>query len=149
MSSPIAYLILAAVQAPAVGITFTNTVPPQAPPMVLPPQSVPPAAIPAPGMLRGPQEHIPPQRYFSPAGDDYPAAAEGTGAQGTVRFTLTIDPSGRVVGCTIVHSSGSAVLDAATCNIMHRRARYTPAMDSNGNPVAGTITQDVVWKAPR
>jgi periplasmic protein TonB len=148
--SPFAYLILAAAQAPAPGVTFSNTVPPPAAPaLVLPPHSVPPAAIQATGTLTGPREQIPPQRYFSPAGDDYPAAAEGTGAHGTVRFTLTIDPSGRVVGCTIVHSSGSAVLDEATCKIMTRRARYTPAMDSNGQPVAGTITQDVVWKAPR
>jgi hypothetical protein len=36
----------------------------------------------------------------------------------------------------------------ATCNIMRRRARYRPAMDSNGNPVAGTIVQQIEWKAP-
>ena len=142
----IAYLILAAAQ----GVTFSNTVPPPpAPSLVLPPQSIPPGAIKATGLLTGPRERIPAQRYLSPGGDDYPAAAIGSHVEGPVRFTLTIDPSGRVVGCSIVHSSGSAVLDAATCNIMRRRARFTPAMDTNGNPVAGTITQDIIWKAPR
>ena len=63
-------------------------------------------------------------------------------------FVLTIDPSGRVIGCNITQSSGSPVLDAATCNIMRRRARYTPAMDSNGNPTAGTIEQQIEWNVP-
>jgi protein TonB len=140
----IAYLILAAAQ----GVTFTNTVPPPAaPPLVLPPQSLPPGAIQATGIMTGPRERGSAQSYISP--DDYPAAALGSRAEGPVRFTLTIDPGGRVVGCTIVRSSGSATLDAATCGIMHRRARFTPAMDSNGNPVTGTIIQEIVWKLPR
>jgi protein TonB len=134
------FLLFAAVPP---GIAVTNTAPP---PVVLPPQSLPPAAIQPPVVLQGPQERGSTQSYISP--DDYPAAALGSGAQGIVRFTLTIDPSGRVVGCNITHSSGSSVLDMATCQIMRRRARYTPARDSNGNPVAGTIEQQVEWKAP-
>ena len=145
MLKPIAYLILAAAQ----GVTFSNSVPPQAPPLVLPPQSLPPGAIQATGTLSGPRQKMPAQRFISPGGEDYPAAAIGSGAEGTVRFTLTVDPNGGVVGCSIVHSSGSSVLDQATCRLMMRRARFTPALDSNGNPVAGTITQDVVWKSPR
>lgn len=39
------------------------------------------------------------------------------------------------------------MLDRATCQLIHRRARYTPAMDSNGNPAVGTIEQEIVWKA--
>lgn len=116
------------------------------PPLVLPPQSVPPAAMQPPGIVRGPQERGTTQSYISP--DDYPAAAAGTGARGIVDFTLTIGPDGRVIGCNINKSSGSSALDAATCNIIHRRARYTPAMDSNGNPAVGTIEQQIEWKAP-
>ncbi len=96
--------------------------------------------------VRGPQERGTIQSYFST--DDYPAEARGTGAQGLVRFTLTIDPGGRVIGCTITQSSGSAVLDDATCRIMQRRARYTPAMDDNGSPTTGTIEQEITWKVP-
>ncbi len=139
----IPYLIFAALQ----GVAFSNS--PVPPAIVLPPQSVPPAAIQAIGTLSGPRKRIPAQSYISLGGEDYPVAALGARAEGTVRFTLTVDPGGRVVGCTVVHSSGSSVLDQATCNIMRRRARYTPAMDSNGNPVAGTITEAIVWKYPR
>jgi len=136
-----AYLMFLAAVPP--GIAVTNTAPP---PVVLPPQSLPPEAFHPPSVVRGPQERGTTQSYVSP--DDYPAAAVGTGAHGIVRFVLTIDPSGRVIGCNITQSSGSPVLDAATCNIMRRRARYTPAMDSNGNPTAGTIEQQIEWNVP-
>ena len=116
-----------------------------APPLVLPPQSVPPAAMQPPTILREPQERMPAPRYVSP--DDYPAAAVGSGARGIVGFTLTVSPDGRVIGCNITRSSEWAILDAATCNLMRRRARYTPAMDSSGNPVVGTIAQEIEWKA--
>lgn len=135
-----AYLMLLAAVPP--GIAVTNT----APPVVLPPQSLPPGAIQPPLVVRRPQERGTTQSYVSP--DDYPAAALGTGAHGIVRFILTIGPDGRVIGCNITKSSGSSVLDAATCNIMHRRARYTPAVDSTGNPTVGTIAQQIEWKAP-
>src|SRR5690242_7849595 len=140
-----AYLLFLAAVPP--GIAVVNTVPPQPPgQIILPPQSLPPAAIQPPRVVRGPQERFEASRYFSI--DDYPAAAVGTGAHGLVRFTLTIGPDGRVIGCNITKSSGSSVLNMATCNIMRRRARYTPAMDSNGSPVVGTIEQQIEWKAP-
>lgn len=144
MSSPVAFLILAAAAVPP-NVTFGNSAPPQ-PALVLPPQSVPPPAMQPPHTVSGPQERGSTQSYISR--DDYPAEAVGTRAQGTVRFTLTIGPDGRVIGCAISQSSGSEVLDRATCNIISRRARYTPARDSNGNPVAGTIDQQIVWKLP-
>ena len=138
----IAYLLFAAA---AQGAAVSNS--PVPPATVIPPQSVPPAAMQPPGqMIRGPQERGTAQSYFST--DDYPAAARGSSAQGKVSFMLTIDPSGRVVGCVITRSSGSGVLDAATCRIMQRRARYTPATDATGMPTSGTIEQEMVWKRP-
>ena len=115
------------------------------PPLVLPPQSVPPAAMQPPGIVRGPQERGTTQSYISP--DDYPAAAAGTGARGIVDFTLTIGPDGRVIGCNINKSSGSSALDAATCNILKRRAKFTPARDSNGQPTTDTVTTPpITWR---
>jgi hypothetical protein len=31
---------------------------------------------------------------------------------------------------------------------MRRRARFTPAMDSNGNPAAGTVDDQIAWHLP-
>ena len=72
--------------------------------------------------------------------DDYPASALSAGAEGTVRASLTIGPDGRVASCNVTQSSGNGSLDSATCNILRRRAKFTPAKDSNGQPVSDTIT---------
>ena len=45
-------------------------------------------------------------------------------------------------------SSGSTALDNATCNIIRRRARYTPAQDQAGNPVAGSDSTRIRWELP-
>ena len=74
------------------------------------------------------------------SGDDYPASAQAAGAEGTAQASLTIGPDGRVTGCNIIRSAGNSALDQATCNILRRRAKFTPARDQNGQPVTDTIT---------
>ncbi len=79
--------------------------------------------------------------------DDYPAAAQAAGAEGTAQASLTIGPDGRVSGCSITRSSGNGSLDAATCSILRRRAKFTPARDSNGNATSDTITTPpITWR---
>ena len=72
--------------------------------------------------------------------DDYPASAASAGAEGTAQATLTVGPDGRVTGCNLIRSTGNSALDSATCNILRRRAKFTPARDSNGNPTSDTVT---------
>jgi protein TonB len=72
--------------------------------------------------------------------DDYPASAQAAGAEGTAQAQLTIGTDGRVVGCNLIKSTGNGALDSATCNILRRRAKFTPARDSNGNPTTDTYT---------
>lgn len=67
---------------------------------------------------------------------------------GVARFRLDISASGQVTGCTITASSGHAELDAATCALITRRAKFKPARDGNGDAVAGTFTNAVEWKIP-
>ena len=79
--------------------------------------------------------------------DDYPATALQNGEEGTVQARLQVDPQGRVSGCSIIRSSGHASLDDATCNILRKRARFTPARDAHGNAVADSVvTPAVVWR---
>jgi protein TonB len=79
--------------------------------------------------------------------DDYPADAQHKGEEGTVQAALSIDASGRVTNCTIVRSSTYASLDDATCRILQRRARFRPARDAAGNPVADRIVAPpVTWR---
>ena len=79
--------------------------------------------------------------------DDYPASAQAAGAEGTSQAQITIGPDGRVVGCNIIRSAGNGALDAATCNIIRRRAKFTPARDSNGNATTDSITTPpITWR---
>jgi TonB family protein len=79
--------------------------------------------------------------------DDYPADALRKKEEGTARAKLTVGTDGRVKDCAIVESSNSPALDAATCNILVRRAKFTPARDSNGNPVEDTyVTPPISWR---
>jgi protein TonB len=81
------------------------------------------------------------------SGDDYPASAQASGAEGTARATLTIGTDGRVVSCNITQSTGNGALDAATCNILRRRAKFIPARDSNGQPTTDTVqTPPIRWQ---
>jgi periplasmic protein TonB len=123
-------ILLLSAQAPA-----ATTAPP---PLVMPP---PPALTgPRAEIVREPEARQPIETLFSPY--DYPAA--GDGVRGVVSVVLTIDPGGRVVSCGIQQSSSNE-LSRATCNILRRRARFTPATDALGNPVIGTVKAQVDW----
>jgi len=133
---------LVQIQAPTPPIQTVTT--PVIPPVVTPPPAPPPPPPPhktvsaqsAKGDLRS---------LFS--ADDYPAAAQAAEAQGTAQATLTISPSGQVVGCSLTRSTGNSALDSATCNILRRRAKFTPARDSNGNATVDTVTTPpIVWR---
>ena len=80
--------------------------------------------------------------------EDYPNSALSANEQGTTAVRLTIGTDGRVSGCEVTGSSGSSALDSATCNILRRRARFSPAMDSNGQPTSDTYSQRITWRVP-
>ena len=129
---------LVRMEAPPPPITTVEAPPPpQIPPVVMAPPAPPPPPPPrktvsaqsAKGDLR---------TLFS--ADDYPASAQAAGAEGTAQAQLTIGTDGRVVGCNLIKSTGNGALDSATCNILRRRAKFTPARDSNGNPTTDTYT---------
>nr|WP_294849232.1 energy transducer TonB [uncultured Sphingomonas sp.] len=80
--------------------------------------------------------------------DDYPQSALRNEEQGTTTVRLTIGPDGRVSGCDVTGSSGSSSLDATTCNVLRRRARFTPAKDSAGNATGDSVSQRVTWRLP-
>lgn len=78
---------------------------------------------------------------------DYPESARSAGAEGTAVVSITVGADGRVVGCSVVRSTGNSALDSQTCNIIRRRAKFTPARDSNGNPTTDTVTSPpITWR---
>ena len=135
----------------------TNIVMPQIQTVAVAPPFVPtPTARPAP-----PQPPAPPPAPVKkePArakgslvglfsSEDYPNSSLSANEQGTTAVQLTIGTDGRVSGCNVTSSSGSSALDGATCNVLRRRARFSPAMDSSGQPTTDTYSQRITWKVP-
>ncbi len=81
--------------------------------------------------------------------NDYPSRALQQEREGTTGFRVTVGPNGRVTDCQVTSSSGHADLDQATCSNVTRRARFDPALDSNGNPTNGTYSNRVRWQIPK
>jgi TonB family protein len=79
---------------------------------------------------------------------DYPQDALRNDEKGTVAFTADVSPDGRVTHCAVTASSGSISLDSATCAIVQRRARFTPARDANGRAVEDRVTARIRWDLP-
>jgi TonB family protein len=82
------------------------------------------------------------------ADDDYPAAAIRDEAQGTVVMRYVIGTNGRVRSCLVVESSGNAVLDHASCQLVQSRFAFLPAIGADGRPTEETRTQSIAWRMP-
>lgn len=131
----------------------------EAPPPPIQTVTAPPPPVYVPPVAPAPPPPPPPPRKVQSAtsakgdlrtlfsADDYPAAAQSSGAEGTAQARLTIGPDGRVVDCNLIRSTGNGSLDSATCNILRRRAKFSPARDSNGNATTDTVTTPpIVWR---
>jgi TonB family protein len=78
--------------------------------------------------------------------DDYPLQAIASRQGGRVQFLVLVDQTGSVAGCDVVISSGNPLLDGMGCQVIRKRARFTPALDLNGKPVRDSIlTPPVIW----
>lgn len=94
------------------------------------------------------------QRWMKRIQENYPSRALRENHQGTVYLRVDVTPivyengsvSGRATDCKVVSSSGgSPVLNEAACRGMLRYARFSPAIDTNGNPVGGQYFDKVVY----
>lgn len=139
-------------------IVRTNVAPPpvqivrEAPPPVITPTAVP--APPAPPAPPPPKPRA--AERAKPRGapgswvtnDDYPSSAQRAGESGVTSFKLDIGTDGRATNCSVTGSSGSAALDSTACKLLMRRARFTPAKDTQGNPVTDSYSNRVRWELP-
>ncbi len=89
---------------------------------------------------------VPLHNLFS--SDDYPAAALRAEEEGLAVFKMTIDKDGRVIGCDITSSSGSASLDSTTCRLIRARARFRPARNARGKKMADVVYGRILWRFP-
>jgi protein TonB len=97
---------------------------------------------------RGPTRALP-RMPGSISNMDYPAAALRAGEEGIVEYEVRIGADGRAERCTILVSSGSAILDMTTCRLIQTRVRFTPARDADGRPTTDRQSGKMVWRLPR
>ena len=82
-------------------------------------------------------------RYLAvtPTLKDYPRAAIRAGAEGTSFVRLKIDPSGQIMDCTTVRSSGWQILDEGACVLYRTHGRFELRATK---PVS--VVAPVMWK---
>lgn len=133
-------------------IVQTQTLAPQiqtvtTPPPVAPPITVAATPAPAPPVIsQAAAAKGNPGSWVS--SDDYPPAALREERQGRVTIAFTINEQGRIENCRVTSSSGSPDLDEATCRLVTRRGRYSPAKDTAGNPIRQNASLPFRWVIP-
>ena len=127
----------------------TTPAPMPPPPPNLAPVAAPPAPAPPPPPKVQAKRAVP---KGSPANwattNDYPTRALREERAGTTGFKVSVGPDGRVTSCSVTSSSGSPDLDEATCSNVTRRARFSPAIDGDGNPTTDTYSNKIRWVIP-
>lgn len=79
---------------------------------------------------------------------DYPPEALMAQAEGATALKLSIDANGAVSDCIVETSSGSAILDVASCRILKERGSFVPATDGNKKRVPSVYSTRITWKIP-
>ena len=79
---------------------------------------------------------------------DYPASMLRAGKSAVVHFRLMIDPTGAPTKCIIQTSGDDPEFDKITCSLMMQRARFNPALDAAGRPIASFYVSSIRWMTP-
>lgn len=139
---------LVVVPAPPPPVTVSSVIPPSQPPTPPAPPAppAPPPPPPPPAISKAAAAKGRPSDWVT--NDDYPPAAIRSGDQGSVAVSFTVNTQGRIENCQVTGSSGSALLDRTTCQLVTRRGRYSPAMDAAGNPIASRGSARFKWVLP-
>jgi hypothetical protein len=97
-------------------------------------------------LQKPPTLNKPLQSLFST--DDYPWDAVRQRQSGLAHVVVLVDEKGGIVDCTLIATSGIAVLDAQTCIIIRKRGKFAPAVGADGKPTKGIFHQRVNWVMP-
>ena len=79
--------------------------------------------------------------------NDYPSEAVFAGHNGFVQFRLDIDAGGKITGCHVLRAFKPDDFSKITCDALNRRARFSPAQDSEGKPVKSFYINQIRWVA--
>lgn len=77
--------------------------------------------------------------------DDFPAYLQREGVSKIVYVRATVRPDGVLQSCGAEVSSGDRKLDAYTCELIVKRARFATAKWPDGTPAYGVLRVPVSW----
>ena len=77
--------------------------------------------------------------------NDYPFIPLLDGQQAIVNFVLKVGADGMPTDCKIPRSYGDEAFDKRTCSLLVERARFDPATNAAGVPVASIFYNTVRW----
>ncbi|WAT18670.1 energy transducer TonB [Aurantiacibacter sp. MUD11] len=78
-------------------------------------------------------------------GADFPRAMIRDRQSATMQVRLVVGPDGRVSDCSIIGIVGPPDYGEAACGSFSRYARFEPALDADGNPVATLWNTDLSY----
>lgn len=84
------------------------------------------------------------RKFFSTS--DYPREALNKDQSGTVGVLLWVETDGRVSTCEVIEPIAALILEQTTCDILKRRARFTPAKDAAGKTIRAPATARIKWQ---
>lgn len=77
---------------------------------------------------------------------DLPQAGIGLNYAAPVGFIMLINETGRIADCTVTGTSGGAALDAQSCAVPMRLAKFKPAVGADGRPARDFYFYRVNWR---
>jgi TonB family protein len=77
--------------------------------------------------------------------DDMPAYVQIAGITRFVPTRITVSSDGKLQDCSVEPASGDAKLDALTCLIILKRAKFEPATWIDGSAAFGVLRVPVTW----
>ena len=78
--------------------------------------------------------------------ENYPAHLLRAEQQGTVAVRLTVNKEGRASFCEVTGYSGPVSFNETACLQLLRHARFNPATDAAGNPVASFYSTRITFR---
>ena len=79
---------------------------------------------------------------------DYPSKMLIAGQPALVNFRLTLGPDGVPTTCHIQATTRPKEFDDAVCKSVMKRARFSPALDAQGQPMASYYQNNVYFQLP-
>lgn len=77
--------------------------------------------------------------------DDYPKGGLHAGESASIHFRVSVGRDGKVEDCAVQSATQGADFARRTCTLISRRAKFDPALDTEGKPVPSYYVNTIRW----